>query len=419
MKQLNIVLPKTLQALSDNHKLQIVYELSKALGVKPGATSRERDIWTTNDEGLLGEAENELYEALVGPAAENMAKLIAELGLSKEEVSLQKAFSPEYLAYEDQLVKGLDNGKHRLSDLINVSKTKRNAFSKLLQEGSEWTKKKLKQINDIMKQKLPDYAQLAEQFAVRAAFIAKIRSHANTEMLSTVGAFVDRFPATIKAAEHEGLVLTLKEQEKAKAEGRKVKILPLQPQELRAVEHANLRAADKIQEVSDRHRAGVRQLVIQAQNERWSAQRLAQALFDKFGDQNRDWRRVAITELAMASNDAFVAGCKAGDEVWVPPVEGSCDYCKRLIEGKSFTISEDPFADPLKYIWTGKSNYGRTVKEWVPCVPLHPNCRHRLHKFSRFYKVDEKGKPVMKTTAELINEERAKRGLPPDPNLKG
>jgi len=419
MKQLNIVLPKTLQALSDNHKLQIVYELSKALGVKPGATSRERDIWTTNDEGLLGEAENELYEALVGPAAENMAKLIAELGLSKEEVSLQKAFSPEYLAYEDQLVKGLDNGKHRLSDLINVSKTKRNAFSKLLQEGSEWTKKKLKQINDIMKQKLPDYAQLAEQFAVRAAFIAKIRSHANTEMLSTVGAFVDRFPATIKAAEHEGLVLTLKEQEKAKAEGRKVKILPLQPQELRAVEHANLRAADKIQEVSDRHRAGVRQLVIQAQNERWSAQRLAQALFDKFGDQNRDWRRVAITELAMASNDAFVAGRKAGDEVWVPPVEGSCDYCKRLIEGKSFTISEDPFADPLKYIWTGKSNYGRTVKEWVPCVPLHPNCRHRLHKFSRFYKVDEKGKPVMKTTAELINEERAKRGLPPDPNLKG
>ena len=416
---MNIVLPKTLKDLSNFHNLQIVSELSKALNVKsPKASGLERTVWTTNDEQLLGEAEDELYEILVGPAMENMAELIAALELSDEPVQLQKAFSPEFLPYEDQLFKALDNGKHKLSDLINLSKTKRNAFAKLLQEGTEWTKAKLKQIDDIMKQKLPDYAKLAEQFAIRAAFIAKIRSHADTEMLSTVGAFVDRFPSTIKEAEHEGLVLTLKEQERAKAEGRTVKILPLQPQELRAVEHANLRAGDKIQEISNKHRAGVRQLVIRAQNERWGAQKLAQALFDAFGDQNRDWRRVAITELAMASSDTFIAGCAEGTEVWIPPVEGSCDYCKKLIEGKTFIVTSDPGADPLKYIWVGKSNYGRLTKEWIPCVPLHPCCRHRLHAFSRFYKTNAEGKPVLKTTVELIQEERVRRGMGIDPNLK-
>ena len=415
--QLNIQLPKTLKALSNEHKLQIIYELQKALDVTgPKTSSLERSIWTTNDETLLGEAEDELYEILVSPAMENMAELIAGLGLSEEPL-LQKAFSSDYLVYEDQLIKAFDNGKHRISDLINLSKEQRKDFIKYLQEGSDWTKKKLKQIDDIMKQKLPDYAQLAEKFAVRAAFIAKIRSQADTEMLSTVGAFVDRFPSTIQAARHEGLVLTLKEQQKAKAEGKRVKILPLQPQEIRAVANAEIRAADKIQEISDRHRTGVRQLIIQAHNERWTAQRLAQALFDAFGEQNRDWRRVAITEMAMATNDAFIAGCLEGDEVWVPPVEGSCEYCKKLIENKSFKVSAQP-GNELTEVWVGKSNYGRKAKEWIPCAPLHVQCRHRLHRMSRFYKTDENGKPKLKTTVELIQQERLKRGLGLDPNLK-
>jgi len=82
---LNIVLPKTLRTLSNDHKLQIVSELSKALNVKSlKAVSLERSVWTTNDEQLLGEAENELYELLVGPALDNMAELIAGLGLSEE-----------------------------------------------------------------------------------------------------------------------------------------------------------------------------------------------------------------------------------------------------------------------------------------------------------------------------------------------
>ena len=420
---MNIVLPKTLQALSNDHKLQIVSELSKALNVKsPKASGLERTVWATNDEQLLGEAEDELYEILVGPAMENMAELIAALDLSDEPVKLQKAFSLEFLAYEDQLFKSLDNGKHKLSDLINLSKTKRNAFTKLLQEGTEWTKAKLKQIDDIMKQKLPDYAKLAEQFSIRAAFIAKIRSHSDTEMLSTVGAFVDRFPSTIKAAEHEGLVLTLKEQERAKAEGRKVKILPLQPQELRAVEHANLRAGEKIADVSDKHRKAIKQIIIYAINGRWTPQRLAQELFDKFGELNSDFRRIAITEMAMASSDAFLAGCSEGDTVICMVAPDACKYCKKLLEGKEFKVTNDlklmGTTQDFTHVWVGKSNFGRKAADYVPCIPLHPLCRCRYHTQSRFYKTDENGKQKLKTTVELIQEERIRRGLGLDPNLK-
>lgn len=163
--------------------------------------------------------------------------------------------------------------------------------------------------------------------------------------------------------------------------------------------------------------------MLQAINGRWSAQKLAQELFNAFGDQNRDWRRVAITELAMASTDAFIAGCQDGDQVWVPPVAGSCKHCQKYLEGKTFTVTTDPakmghnYQQEMNYVWVGKTNYGRTVSTWVPCIPLHPNCRHRFHKVSRFYNVGDDGKPALKPVHQLIQEERLRRGLGLDPNL--
>jgi hypothetical protein len=50
---------------------------------------------------------------------------------------------------------------------------------------------------------------------------------------------------------------------------------------------------------------------------------------------------------------------------------------------------------------------------------MHPNCRCRWHRISRFYKVGNDGKLNLKSTAELIQEEREKRGMKPDPNLQG
>ncbi len=443
--KLKLTLPSNVKDLSEAQRYVIVEKLSKALDIKPPtpAKDKEHNIWTLNDEPLLAEAEEDIYEALVTPALENMAELIAALGLTYEQVSINKAFSNEFIEYAAELEKA--KGKHsKASDLWELAKQKRQDFLKYIQGGSNWTKKKLKQIEDILKQKLPDSAKIAEEAAVRAAFIAKIRNTTDTEALETLGAYVDRFPKTIEAAKHESVVLTakqvpmpsavvvteaeldeaLRESRENRAKRKQYEILPLQPQEVRTVENAEIRTAEKIIEVADRHRAAIKQIVLQAVNGRWTPQQLAQALLNAFGDQNRDWRRVAITELAMASNDAFLAGCQDGDQVWVPAVVGACKYCQKYLENKTFTITTDPklmghtYDQEMHYVWVGKTNYGRNVGAWVPCVPLHPNCRHRFHKLSRFYKLDEQGKPILKTTKELINEERARRGLPPDPNLK-
>jgi hypothetical protein len=354
------------------------------------------------------------------------ASLVAALGLTEEKVDLYKSISPEFLEYEDTRRKAKDSGRHKMSDLIDLARQKRQDFLKYIQNGSTWTKAKLKQIDQILKQALPDYQKLSEELSVRAAFIAKIRNKADAEALDMLGAFVDNFPKTIEAAKKDGVVLTARQKAKAEAKGQKgqkITILPLQPQEIRTVENASLRAAEKISEVSERHRAGIKQMVLQAVNGRWSPQQLAQALYDTFGDQNRDWRRVSVSELAMAVTDGYLAGCAEGTTVWVPPVAGACKYCIKYLEGKTFTVTHNPskmgntYKQEMNYIWVGKSNFGRTTSTYIPCVPLHPCCRHRVHALSRFYKVID-GKPVLKTSAELIQEERIKRNMGLDPNLK-
>lgn len=95
---------------------------------------------------------------------------------------------------------------------------------------------------------------------------------------------------------------------------------------------------------------------------------VAALLFKATQDANQDWRRVAQTEMARATALGRLDGAKAmgHDEVWIPPHVGACKSCKRLIENRVFSI------DQLR----DASNYGRKQADWVPCLPLHPWCRH-------------------------------------------
>lgn len=448
-----MTLPLKMKELTEAQRAAVVEELSKAMGVAGPITymqapEKEHNIWALNDNSMLADAEEELYHELVEPAFNNMAELIAALGLSNEHVEMTKSLGTEFMAYQEELIKSARR-PNKLTELWNIAKRKRKDFIKYLQGQDNWSKQKLKQIDGILKQDLPNAEKVAEKYAVRAAFIAKIRNKQDTEALKATGAYVDRFPTTIKAARHEGVVLTaakdpaievlanlsptvteaeLDEALRAARAKRNLamhnyEILPLQPQEIRTVENAEIRTADKIAEVAEKHRAGIKQVVLQAINGRWSAAKLAQMLFDKFGEQNRDWRRVAITELAMASSDAFLAGCEEGDQVTVNTVEGSCRYCKQYLEGRTFTVTHKAelmgtnYSDEMNYVWVGKTNYGRRVATYIPCIPLHPNCRHMWHKLSRFYSMVD-GKPTLRSLKDLINEERIRRGIGIDENLK-
>jgi hypothetical protein len=430
VKTLNITLPKDLNEQPLAIRQAVITQLQEAMGlpkvtnVVTKGTADERNMWSRSDDPLLGDAEDDFYDALVDPAIARMADVFATLGLSLEDVDMEKAFTDEFQAYEgDLLLKGKNKKKPKrdlLKELIEASRKKRKAFMQYLQDMNPFTKAELKKLDNMLKSPLPKYANIAEDFMVRAGLIGKIRNEAERGNFSTMGILVDRFPETIQAATRDHTVLTVREQEQKASEGKKVDVLPLTPQETRAVEHAEQSAANKVQEVNDRQMHGIRQVVLRAQKERWTPPKLAQELYDLFGEQNRDWRRVAITELAMASNDAYLSGLDEGEQVVGMGAANACPHCVRLVIGKEFTVThelpKETYEHEEKYVWAGKSNFGRRVASYVACVPMHPNCRCRWHRLSRFYKMEE-GKHTMKETWEMIQEERLARGMGLDPKL--
>lgn len=428
-------LPYSLLDLNEKDRNEIVDVLLQAsnlpkvkqLPFRPG--SDEHNIWERNVDPLMADAEDEFYGELIAEELDRMLTLMVSLGLPVPE-EFTKSFEPEFLEWEDELIKAKDSGRTKMSDYIKkmagVAKQKIDGFKKWIwnQDGNALSKEEMVGVERILSTNLPNYAKKAEDYMVRAGFIGKIRGEAEKQGLEVVGAIIDRFPETVALAEKKGVALTARQ---AKAEaiktGKTVKVLPLTPREAEGVKHATHHAGDKITEISQKHMASVRQMVIQAKRERWSSQELASKLFDKFGDQNRDWRRVAITELSFATNDAYLAGIEEGETVVGMGAENACKHCKQYVIGKTFEVTHNPplkdtFKGDMLQVWAGKSNYGRRVAEYRPAIPMHPNCRCRWHRISRFYKLGDNGKLELKSTAELINEERAKRGLEPDKTLQ-
>jgi len=123
----------------------------------------------------------------------------------------------------------------------------------------------------------------------------------------------------------------------------------------------------------------VRQSVVAAIEDRQTPSELKTILFDKFDDRNRDWRRVASTEM----NDAIQFGIAAeikrtSDEgadqlVYKRPNPDACSNCNRLYLDSGipriFKLSE-----------MAVSNVGRKAADWLPTVgSVHPWCACQLH----------------------------------------
>jgi hypothetical protein len=423
MAKVTIKLPKSILDFPPSEREQVLAVLREQMQlpkvqVFPRSATDEHNMWARNVDTLLADAEDEFYNGLVFPWAHNIGELISSLGLSLDDVNMKKSLSDEFRSFEDVLIKSKDSGRSKMSDYIKgVSQKRREQFLKWAEDGKALTTQQLQKIDGLLKNKMPNFRQHAEAYAVRAGFIGKIRNQAEREHFEVVGALVDRYPGTLRASRIEGVALTARQAEaESKLTGKPVKVLPLTPLEQQAVEHGIMHAGDKITEISEKQRAQVRQLVIRAKRERWTSQQLAQKLFDAFGDHNRDWRRVAITELSFVANDAYLSELEEGERVIGMGSTDACIQCRRLVIDKEFIYTKNPHYQDMKYVWAGKTNYGRPQKEWVPAIPVHPLCRCRWHRLSRFYKMED-GKAKLKSTAELINEERAKRGMEPDPNI--
>lgn len=119
--------------------------------------------------------------------------------------------------------------------------------------------------------------------------------------------------------------------------------------------------------------------------------KLQQRLFDKFSAQNRDWRRLALTETAAAVQNARIGGVDPKDgweAIWTAGPK-ACPFCKKQ-DGRRFRIIDPKDAmksDGKSEIWHGKSNIGRSsslhkkdgtkrtpAELWWPSLPAHPHC---------------------------------------------
>lgn len=174
----------------------------------------------------------------------------------------------------------------------------------------------------------------------------------------------------------------------------------LNPVERATLKIAAVRAAENIGMVTEQARHTMKGMIIehvQAQvlgQKEGTAAYLRQRLFDSFGQLNRDFRRIAVTEAGECCNQGFVAAQDQDSRIKRKEAyRGACKFC-RSIDGKVYEVVDPskPDKDGQRQVWVGKTNIGRsasprmrvggtlvdraTSEMWWPAAGVqHPHCR--------------------------------------------
>ncbi len=176
---------------------------------------------------------------------------------------------------------------------------------------------------------------------------------------------------------------------------------------LSAFDHARIHVAEAtaarhIGNLTQATRSAMHDIVIRAEQRRLTSGTttydpvpLQQHLSDAFGELNRDWRRIAVTETSLNATDGYLSRLKPGEQVKWLAHPGACRYCESQ-NGKRFTVvaPDHPRKDPFTQVWVGKSveNIGRSISPrkrledgslanrtaaemLVPAITAHPSCR--------------------------------------------
>ena len=181
---------------------------------------------------------------------------------------------------------------------------------------------------------------------------------------------------------------------------RKVPPRVLTPTETAILRVSKERAALHIKGVTEAQKSRMKTLIcehVQAQvlgQPQGTAQALRQRLFDGFGQLNRDFRKVAVTEAGECVCQGFISATPAGRQVKrVEAYRGACLFCKGL-NNRLFTVvpASKPDRNGQTEVWEGKTNVGRSAaprrridgalvermesERWWPAAGVqHPNCR--------------------------------------------
>lgn len=147
-------------------------------------------------------------------------------------------------------------------------------------------------------------------------------------------------------------------------------------------------AAERISGMTDELKTEVKQTLIDGIKSRKGKQQISQDLFNRLSGTNRDFRKIADTEIQNNINNSFieeeVSNAEAGEKVYFQRIEivdgATCPFCKKM-NGVIAVWSETPLSndkvdgDPYATValWEGKDWNGQ--KNYVANGAFHPYCR--------------------------------------------
>jgi hypothetical protein len=160
---------------------------------------------------------------------------------------------------------------------------------------------------------------------------------------------------------------------------------PLSGSEMARYQVAQDYVANLVTRSNQKIKDEIKDTVLKGILERRSKGQVSQDLFNRLGGLNRDWKRIADTEIVNTSNLAGILqevnDAPKGEKVYFKRYElaGCCDKCAK-VNGKVVLWSNSPLADDhIKdphtdiAIWEGKAPESKR-NTLVPGT-LHPNCR--------------------------------------------
>lgn len=168
-----------------------------------------------------------------------------------------------------------------------------------------------------------------------------------------------------------------------------------------SIRWAQSHAAEHITGLSEDARQRVSQVVLDSTLEGRSSAATARLLLDQMGTLNRDWRRIALTEMHSAHNNGMLAAL-VGETVEWTAARDACPHCRQY-HGRHFEVRNpsDPDLDFHLHLWPGKTNVGRSFSPRTrdgrprtkdelagPAIPAHPHCRCAWGRVLRKTKAD-------------------------------
>ena len=176
-----------------------------------------------------------------------------------------------------------------------------------------------------------------------------------------------------------------------------LKNLKLTKAQQRSVEYSKIKAQQYIDAMTQRITTNIVSATIQSNFDMWSAvkevipdslengtprHQVIQKLREMTGDMERDWHRVAHTEMwsakchgevdAMMAGESPLTNKGADTKVYIKPAHNACNKCKQLyLESDRIT----PRVFSLSELIANGSNQGKKQADWKATVPcLHPKC---------------------------------------------